>query len=267
MADKLDMLIRTDGASEPDVKPENSKKYRFSKRTITCICRTLTFETNKYLPEKTVENIENYLKTKDKMTRILYSEISNFMFNLETRQRVVFLTNVEKLLIYSLDETVDITEDAAKIIVKIYDHIQLVNYQIENMNNIFVQRITDTKIDLHREIKGVEKEYISILGIFAAIVLAFVGGITFSSSVLQNIDSVSVYRLLLVVVILAFVLVNVIWLLVKFIAQINDKDIKIFKIGLFDTLCIVAVLIIVLAWILNAKSIAGFVSDYLPWCQ
>ena len=168
----LDNLTRTENSAS--INLENSKKYLATKRRITGLCKALSLETKEYKPEKTVESIENYVKTKDKMTRILYSEISNHLFNLDPEQRVIFLTNVERLMIYALgNETISL--DAAKIIVKIYDHTQLVNYQIESMNNIFAQRTADAKVDLHKEIKGVEKEYITILGIFASVVLAFVG--------------------------------------------------------------------------------------------
>ena len=71
---------------------------------------------------------------------------------------------------------------------------------------------------------GIEREYVTILGIFASIVLAFVGGITFTTSVLQNIDKVSVFRLILTVDVIGAVLVNVIYLLISFILKINDKD-------------------------------------------
>ena len=277
--EKLNALDRTDdGATSHVVKLDNSKKYNNSKRKINQICRNLTLDTKSFIPIKSVEQIAVYLRTKDKMTRILYSEISNYMFNMESEQRMVFLTNVESLLIFSLDvgnlsgvildkDPDTLVDDIAKIIVKIYDHTQLVNYQIENMNTIFAQSISDAKLDLHKEIKGIEKEYISILGIFAAIVLAFVGGITFSSTVLQNIGKVSIYRLLVVVVMLAFVIVNVIWLLIKFIAEINDKDIKLFKIGLFDTVCGILMIGIIVAWALNLEQVAQFISTYLPWCK
>ena len=53
--------------------------------------------------------------------------------------------------------------------------------------------------------KGMEKEYISILGIFASIVLAFVGGLTFSTSVLANIDKASIYRLVIIACIIGIV--------------------------------------------------------------
>lgn len=217
----LDVLTRTEDDTAK-INLENSKKYLATKRRITGLCKSLSTETKDYKPEKTVESIENYVKTKDKMTRILYSEISNHLFNLDPEQRVIFLTNVERLLIYALGND-SINPDAAKIIVKIYDHTQLVNYQIESMNNIFAQRIADAKVDLHKEIKGVEKEYITILGIFAAIILAFVGSFTFSTSVLNNIASVGVIELSVVALVIGIVLFNLIAYLIDFLKEINDK--------------------------------------------
>ena len=66
---------------------------------------------------------------------------------------------------------------------------------------------------------------------------------------------------------IGFVIVNVIWLLIKFIAEINDKDIKLFKIGLFDTVCGILMIGIIVAWALNLEQVAQFISTYLPWCK
>lgn len=228
MADSksLDSLIKVDDSTDGFVKLNNSKKYKATKRKIISICRGLTIETKEYLPGKTIEQIESYVKDKNKMERIPYSEISNHLFNLEPNQRVIFLTNVENMLIYSLGKEDSIDSDVAKIVVKIYDHTQLVNYQIENMNDIFVQRIEDAKIDLHSEIKGIEKEYITILGIFAAIVLAFVGTFTFSTSVLNNVTNTNVYKLAVISVVIGFVFYNLIGMLIDFLRDINGKGIN-----------------------------------------
>ena len=145
---------------------------------------------------------------------------------MEPNERVIFLTNVEKLLIYSLGKESDIAEDVAKIIVKIYDHTQLVNYQIENMNSIFVQRIADAKVDLHSEIKGIEREYITILGLFAAIVLSFVGTFTFSTSVLDNVTDTNVYKLVVIAVVIGLVFYNLIGILIDFLKDINEKAVR-----------------------------------------
>ena len=127
--------------------------------------------TQKYDPQKTVENIASYITSTNKLDRILYSEISNYVYSLEMSQRGVFATNLEKLLLYSLDDNNLVSDDCKKMIVKIYDHFQLALHQIENVNNIFADSIEEAKENLQKQIKGVEKEYISILGIFASIVL------------------------------------------------------------------------------------------------
>lgn len=263
--DNLDVLLRTTDNQTMSLK--QSKKFTNTKRKINGICKALSLNTQKYDPQKTVENIASYISSSNKLDRILYSEISNYVYSLEMSERGILATNLEKLLLYSLDDNNMIKDDCKKIIVKIYDHSQLALHQIENVNNIFANSIEDAKENLQKQIKGVEKEYISILGIFAAIVLAFVGGITFSTSVLQNISAVSVFRLLLVVDFLAFVLINVIYILVKFIFTINEKNTKLFNIKALNIACLVIAMIIVISWILNVNQIPDFISQFLPWSK
>lgn len=261
--DNLDVLLRT--TDNTTMSLEQSKKFNNTKRKINRICKALSMNTQKYDSQKTVENISAYITSTNKLDRILYSEISNYVYSLEMPERGIFATNLEKLLLYSLDDNNGVSEDCKKMIVKIYDHFQLALHQIENVNNIFADSIEEAKENLQKQIKGVEKEYISILGIFAAIVLAFVGGITFSTSVLQNISAVSVFRLLLVVDFLAFVLINVIYILVKFIFTINEKNAKLFNIKALNIACLVIAIIIVISWMLNANQIPYFISKFLPW--
>lgn len=71
-----------------------------------------------------------------------------------------------------------------------------------------------------------QSEYITILGIFASIVLAFTGGMTFSTSVLENISSSSIYRIIVISLILGLILFNIIWLLIDFLRDINGKTIR-----------------------------------------
>lgn len=86
-------------------------------------------------------------------------------------------------------------------------------------------------------------EYITILGIFASIVLAFTGGMTFSTSVLENISSSSIYRIIVISLILGLILFNIIWLLIDFLRDINGKTIrKWWVILLLDFLIIVGII-------------------------
>ena len=65
--------------------------------------------------------------------------------------------------------------------------------------------------NVETELGKQQREYISILGIFAAVVLAFIGGIAFSTSVLNNINTASVYRILVVSLIIGLVLINILF--------------------------------------------------------
>lgn len=92
-------------------------------------------------------------------------------------------------------------------------------------------------------------EYITILGIFASIVLAFTGGMTFSTTILENISSSSIYRIIVISLILGLILFNVMWLLIDFLRDINGKSIRKWWIILFlDIIIIVGILFMFFAY-------------------
>lgn len=126
-------------------------------------------------------------------------------------------------------EMIDIEDE----IIKLYDHINLDAARL----NHFTQTFSKTERSLEKleedgkkakegiqKAKNAEKNYITILGIFASIVLAFTGGLAFSTSVLENIQDVSPYRLAFVVEALAFVFINVIYILTWFIQKVHDNN-------------------------------------------
>lgn len=81
---------------------------------------------------------------------------------------------------------------------KLYDHMNLECIRLQDFDEK-MSRVKDVSIkledDLNKNYKKLSEElnkqqtqYITILGIFASIVLTFVGGLAFSTSVLSNID-------------------------------------------------------------------------------
>lgn len=226
MADSLDNLLKSEDDSRQNTA-KLSKKLNESKRRLSNICRSLTFNSKIYSPQMTVNSVEAYIKETDKIDRILYSEISAFIVALDEEGRGIFSTNIDKLLLYVLDDSNDISDDARKIVIKVYDHFQLNLTQIESANNIteraIISSLEEEKVSLHKEIKGIEKEYITILGIFAAIMLAFVGSFTFSTSVLNNIAETNAYTVALIALVIGLVFVILITVLIDFLRDINDK--------------------------------------------
>lgn len=267
--DDIDILKTNSTRGKKGLSSINhSKSYNNTKQQMRSICNALSMQSKYYKPEKTVQAIETYLRKQDKLDRILYSEISSHYFGMNSEnQRGNFSSNVENLLLCVLDDKNKVNDDVKKISIKIYDHVQLATRQIENTSDISKRNIMEARNQLHDEIKGIEKEYITILGIFAAIVLAFVGGITFTTSVLQNIDKVSIFRLIITVDVIGAVLINVIYLLISFLLKINDKERGVnrnFIIRVNVAFLVIAVVVII-GWIFNINDIPGYVSKFLFW--
>ncbi len=85
--------------------------------------------------------------------------------------------------------------------------------------------------EVKKELKDLQKEYVAILGIFSGIVLSFTAATAFSSSVFENMHQSSIYRVILVTLVIGIVLINVFYVLFNFVGQLSDqgqrvKDLK-----------------------------------------
>ncbi|MCI5883526.1 MAG: hypothetical protein PUG66_09405 [Clostridiales bacterium] len=103
-------------------------------------------------------------------------------------------------------------------------------------------------IDVENKLDNSQKEYITILGIFAAVVLAFTGGIAFSTSVLNNIAQASAYRTIAVALIIGLVLINVLFGLFYYVNSLVNKEKKIFPLVISNIVIIVLLIITFFAW-------------------
>lgn len=117
------------------------------------------------------------------------------------------------------------------------------------------------------KVKKAESHSITILGIFASITLAFIGGLTFSTSVLQNISNASIYKILLVSCGIAAVIINIIYLLLRFIKEINSLSGEQERYPLYLKRVMVIITVIVLlditAWFFDFKHIAELCRNFI----
>lgn len=265
MREEMERLLR--GSGNANVAKQNRLlyNYRYSKDKIKKICRALSLDSITFQPKKVVDNIKTYLHSDKKLKRIFYSEISNYVFSLNYNEIATFSSNIDTLLDYVLKNEPEVEEEVLDFIIRLYDHCQLAFYQQENTQELFDENVESVKERLQVDVKKIEREYITILGIFASIVLAFVGGFTFSNSILRYISSVSIFRLVFVIDLLAVVLITVIYLLLQFIMRINENDDFCFHIRWLYFVTAVIASLDVVAWVLNANRIAGYVQTFLPW--
>lgn len=162
---------------------------------------------------------------------------------------------------------------------RISEHYDLIKGNIDDANSIvdklnkqiyghegnvgLVEKIEETEEKIDSIRNEIQSSTVTILGIFAAIVLAFSGVFSFSSSIMQNMGSVSIYRLIGVSVILGLVSFNLIFCLIKFLLigtskagtkKMEASETNITKRNLFtpmwvtDGILLLLLLFVVIAW-------------------
>lgn len=108
-----------------------------------------------------------------------------------------------------------------------------------------LEDVKNVKHDLHNS----QKEYIAILGIFAAVVLAFTGGIVYSTSVFNNIAQVSIYRTILIALVIGLVLVNILFGLFYYINKLVNKENPLRPLIISNAIFILLIIATVVFWI------------------
>lgn len=119
---------------------------------------------------------------------------------------------------------------------KLLDHVDLESVRIDRMEavrcftdetkNLYTETVQcseDAKkkaAEVQQNVEHYHEQSISILGIFSAVVFAFMGGLSFSSGVLENFATVSMFRLIITIVLLGFIVFNAIYILLRFILHI-----------------------------------------------
>ena len=154
------------------------------------------------------------------------------------------------------DSNEDIDEEFFLKVKKLYDHVNLDVSRIKYTETI-INKITEQNQMTSEELKRIndkaekmQRDYVAILGIFAAIIIAFVSGLTFSTSVLNNIDKVSIYRLVFITVLTALFVFNLLNLLLDFLAKINKvpPDSHGSLIGMINNVLLSAIVIDFILW-------------------
>lgn len=199
------------------------------------------------LEDNLLENqIEELNEIYDGDFRHSYSQILITIQNLDDSKRILLMTNIEQVL-NSINGKLSL--QAQKGLKKLNDHIQLdisrLNYfkkefekdaanlkdridkaQAEQSNALLKFTSLSNQISKHeKDISTVKSEHITILGIFAAIMAAGVGGFTILGNVAAMAGYISTYRFFAITAFLGFILFNVVFMLIYMISRLIGKNI------------------------------------------
>lgn len=121
--------------------------------------------------------------------------------------------------------------------------IHKMNSQIKELKD----NLSNAKTKLEKEeekLNSMQKEYITILGIFAAVVIAFVGEMAFSTSVLENVHNLGdIFTIIVVIAMVGLSFANILFSLFYFVGKLV-KDDGIVNNGIWKTMNIVGGIII-----------------------
>lgn len=128
-----------------------------------------------------------------------------------------------------------------------------INVAKEEINNAKceLEHIKSSQKTVEDKIDNQQKEYIAILGIFSAVVLTFTGGIAFSSSVLNNISQSSIYRTLIITLLIGMVLVNVFFVLFFYVEKLLNKKTELKPFVISNAILLTMIILVIISWLIG----------------
>ncbi len=142
-----------------------------------------------------------------------YSKITTIILNSTRDREQAFMTLTQNIRTLKEIQDNKEVESIKPKLEKLYDHMNLecIRLQdfdekmskVKDVSNKLEDDLNKNYKKLSEELNKQQTQYITILGIFASIVLTFVGGLAFSTSVLSNIDKANAYRLVFVMAFIA----------------------------------------------------------------
>ncbi len=142
-----------------------------------------------------------------------YSKITTIILNSTRDREQAFMTLTQNIRTLKEIQDNKEVESIKPKLEKLYDHMNLecIRLQdfdekmsrVKDVSNKLEDNLNKNYKKLSEELNKQQTQYITILGIFASIVLTFVGGLAFSTSVLSNIDKANAYRLVFVMAFIA----------------------------------------------------------------
>ena len=169
-------------------------------------------------------------------------------------------------ILYERYEPVSQERDISNELKKLYDHVSLDiarmtysdagDYRISGKKTVQelqnrvealtaeVNKAHEMQEQMKKELNSQQREYVAILGIFAAVVITFIGGLAFSTSVLNNIDKASTVKLMIIALTIGLVLVHVIFGLFHYVDMLVNGTCESWKVIalLISSVIIIAVM-------------------------
>ena len=172
-----------------------SKEIEEKERYIIEICNKLFFSTVDFKTQEVYDQIRDYI---NKYERFLYSTISNYIFHEVKDEKGLSIVNVNIGVLFQYldmqqkDNKVskDEYEKMKKVLLKIYDHVNLANRQfveLKESDDEFKKKMQNYMAPYQEKIsKEMSMQLLTMVSIFTALAFLMFGGMSSLGSIFSN---------------------------------------------------------------------------------
>lgn len=229
-------LLAEDGVktAAEELKEIYSKNFRHQYSDIFPVIREITEKTEQYDSDILLENVRSireYVEQQHNTTRqfdALYWPLLKLMdhINLELARLSVFSVD-ERRLEQLRTDTNEAKEKLKETEEKLTEAIALLSKENQEKSELKAQleKATENLKEANDKAGNLQTELVSVLSIFAGVVIAFFGGLSFLGSSISSIQNVIIYKSVLVCVLCGLVLFNLIFLLLYIVSKIINRSI------------------------------------------
>lgn len=209
--------------------------------TMNQICTMLSNETKTFKASDFFEEVYKYINEKN---RLLYTNVTNYIFTLNDEQFGTLQTNIDSVVSYMHGEQfkTDFSKRMKKeydevqcekikmTILKLWDHVNLARrqYLLFSQKNSDYQKIVDEKMENAgtKISKEMNMQLISLISIFTALSFLLFGGLSSLDNILDGAKDIPILKLLIIGNTWCFCIINMIFVFIFFVAKLTKLNIK-----------------------------------------
>lgn len=253
----IEKYLRNIATGKP-IEKENLELIEKKKQFIRNIILLLAISPEIYEPKTVLQALKKYIDENGDYQRFLYSEITIFLYSLSKDKKANIDSNLNSLIEYLSDKSVkqlynnEQLETLKYVILKLYDHIALAEFQVDQMHvaadeakqdvikavkektELLQKQFDDTVKDekskaleelgrkMSEESRNSQRGYVATLGIFSAIMLAAFTSLAVAKDAVPLISG-DLSRFLLVFCLVGSFIIILVQMLLNAIFAISDK--------------------------------------------
>lgn len=239
---KINIQKLADNKNITETLPDNiaeNKLFDMS-NSIMDLCDSLSVDTKRFKESDFLNNLRAYI---GKYGRLLYSDISDYIFSIEEVRLSSFEVNLKKVVDFVYQGPIKQEQsnsknnkkcakddEIKKTVIKLWDHVNLAKRQLVQLKqsdgeftNKFNGNISSFKEEMTKEMNA---QLISLVGLFTAMSFLVFGGINSLDNIFSGAKDIDIIKIMIIGTIWGLCIQNLVFVFMFFISKLTKTSIK-----------------------------------------